>query len=437
MSIDLDENAIKIFKSMININEDNFLTPYEAANGINAHILFPLSITFPGIENGAILNEKILTEFVDESTNEIDEIHLKMLLEQYFEFLANKITNSKEVLEEFGRIFNKAYGDEQQNGYREMEIDSISNEELNPNTIDMTFDGHNEEDEEEQQAIALSLQNQRETPYMNEEDEEDEEERQAISLSLQNQDDQEERQAIALSLSLQNQRMATRNLDNLNNIIQVYDPLSTSEVSAIDFLNDNEDSDYSPFIIRGSNGKFSGDAINWPSSSSSGKEFIECKDTTPSSWQGNSYKQWIKTNARHFIKMFIFGSPTLVIKPTWYDRGIVPGTKYFNLIPGGKVFKFMSLVLASQNLPEDFTALGSDHCNQTGELGVYRLEEITLDELNTMIPRGGNPYNRIKNKKSRKTKKLNKKQKTKKPNKKLRKTKNYKKSKKSKKRFHK
>lgn len=176
-------------------------------------------------------------------------------------------------------------------------------------------------------------------------------------------------------------------LNELNSKIQVFNPLTPGDEPASQFF--DEQSDYGPFIIRSENGKFNGDAAHWPATSAGGKIFVECKDDAPSKWLGNAYGKWLKPGSREFVKIIVSGSPTLVIKPDWYDSGIVPGTKYFRLIPSGSVFKFMSKVLASQNLPEDYDALGAEHCNQTGPIGFYALQEIPLDELDKMVSSGG------------------------------------------------
>jgi len=49
----------------------------------------------------------------------------------------------------------------------------------------------------------------------------------------------------------------------------------------------------------------------------------------------------------------------------------------------------MSKTLAIRDIPDDYTALGADHCNQTGQIVTYILKEITLDELNRMVPSSG------------------------------------------------
>jgi hypothetical protein len=169
--------------------------------------------------------------------------------------------------------------------------------------------------------------------------------------------------------------------------ISVFNPLIPGEELASTFFEEQED--YNPFIIKGPDGKYSGEAIDWPAPSSSGKDFVECIDEAPSYLQG-SYRKWLKPNGRVFIKLTIGGSIYMVEKPDWYSsaRG-VPGTRYFKLIElPNKVFKFMSKVLSSGNLPPGWNAMGADHCNQTGPLGTYRLVEMTLDELRADVASG-------------------------------------------------
>jgi surface protein len=204
-----------------------------------------------------------------------------------------------------------------------------------------------------------------------------------------------------------------KKMESLLNKIDVFNILLPGDEPAAEFLKDNEM--YQPFIVRNSAGLYTGDAIGWPAPSSSGKEFIECKDDTPVSWEGNSYGQYIKPNARTFIKVMISGSPTMVIKPYWYFHGVVPGTNFFQLVDTNvPVFKFMTTVLASQNLPSDFSAVGSDHCNQTSPVGVYQLEPISLEELANYVTTSGGKIKTRKIRKTRKTKKTKKIRKTKK-----------------------
>jgi len=201
-------------------------------------------------------------------------------------------------------------------------------------------------------------------------------------------------------------------LKELMDTIKVFDILSYENISATQFIEENKDSN--PFIIRNSVGQYDGDAIDWPAPSSSGKEFIECLDATPVSWQSNSYKQFIKPGGRKFIKINISGSPTMVVKPNWYDSGKIPGTKFFQIVATNQpVFKFMTTVLSNQNLPEDYTALGSDHCNQTSPIGTYTLEPITVEQLSSYVTSGGKRRKRLTKKrnlvKKKKTKNKNKK----------------------------
>jgi len=193
-----------------------------------------------------------------------------------------------------------------------------------------------------------------------------------------------------------NSRMSLENFPNqgipeIASKIKVFDIIEGIDISSIKFIEDNYE--YKPFIIRTkdklySSNLYSGEAILWPAPSENGKEFIECKDDAPLSWQGYNYGQYIKPDARTFIKMTVNGSTTMVLKPEWYDSNIVPGTKFFNLINTNKpVFKFLSSVLADVNRANavSFNAVGSDHCNQTSPVGVYKLEPITIEQLKHYI----------------------------------------------------
>ena len=84
------------------------------------------------------------------------------------------------------------------------------------------------------------------------------------------------------------------------------------------------------------------------------------------------------------------GSISLVIVPQWYRNGNPPGTKYFNLVEAGKVLKYMSEVVESEQLPDDPEFFwGAPHCAQEKPIGIYELKEITLKELNNLFPMGG------------------------------------------------
>ena len=170
-------------------------------------------------------------------------------------------------------------------------------------------------------------------------------------------------------------------LQEVMNNITVYDIVDIGHKPATQFFQDR-DEDH-PYIIRNSIGLYTGAALGWSPPSSSGNEFVECADNTVTEWDGvNSYRNYIKRNARRFIKIIVDGSPTMVIKPDWYDSRQIPGTKFFQLVDTNKpVFKFMISVLASGNIPSDFEAVGSDHCNQTSPIGTYTLEPITIEQL--------------------------------------------------------
>jgi len=201
-----------------------------------------------------------------------------------------------------------------------------------------------------------------------------------------------------IKLFSESSRIDTTEVDDK---ISVFNPLMFDEEPASTFF--EEQKEYDPFIIRGFNGKYNGEAIGWPASSSSGKMFLECKDNAPVSWQGFTYSKWLKPNGRKFIKMNIAGSIFMVETPEWYSSG-VPGTRYFKLVKlPDKVYKFVSSVLASDKPPPGWEAIGADHCNQTMSdkdemakmtpeeiknavsIGTYRLEEITLEELKADI----------------------------------------------------
>jgi len=106
------------------------------------------------------------------------------------------------------------------------------------------------------------------------------------------------------------------------------------------------------------------------------REFVECKDETPSEWQGNSYAKYIKPGGRTFVNIRINGSNILVLKPDWFWYGPIPETRVFHLEPQAPVKKYMTNHLLP-NMRPDFNALGADHCNQTSEMIPYKLVEIT------------------------------------------------------------
>lgn len=409
MPINLDKTAVRIFKNIIDQNHDNVITPDEAAQGINHLILAPISRVFPGIETDSVLNPENLGVFLSEDGT-MGETELKVLLEQYLEFLANKTTAPSENIRVFENEFNK-YSQYLQHinelpEYEMMDIEErdFGNPEINPNAVNYNFD----EEDELQRAIALSLQNHN-----------------------NNEDGHLSRVELLRDRGSSAAPTPGRTLTQLNNIIQVFDPVMGDDVSASEFF--KEQDDYNPFIIRAQNGTFHGNAIDWPASSNAGKFYVECKDDTPGGFLGNVYGRYTKPDGRRFVKLDVAGSKTFVLIPSWYRNGNPPGIKYFQLVPAGNIFKFMSEVVESQRIPTDDPEffLGAEHCAQTGPVGIYELQEITLQQLNQMIPIGGKKniknksriLQKLKNKYNKLTKKsIIKKIKTRKLNKKSRKT---------------
>jgi hypothetical protein len=157
--------------------------------------------------------------------------------------------------------------------------------------------------------------------------------------------------------------------------IMVFDPIMWQDVTAENFIKYHEK--YTPFILFFSH-TFSGNAIGWPSN----KLFVECKDDTPYDWQGNTYMNYVKEGGRTLLKLNINGVTPLVLVPDWWDNDQPqPSTPFFKLIPDGKINKFMDAKLAKGIDGLNFDALGADHCNQTSEQTVYRLEPMDLHEL--------------------------------------------------------
>ena len=456
MPITLDEIAVTVFKNILDENHDNIITPNEAAQGINQHLLPPIIQSFPGIQTDSTINPASLGEFLNENGT-IGDGELKALLEQYFEFLANKTTNPPQNIIAFQNEFNNYYGQQPENFDMEVDEDDFNN-----------FDMEVDEDDFNNPAINPAAvnhvfneqgANQRDAPPQNEEDDQLQ---RAIALSLEDRD-REERQiqwgprpgasargatAPGATAPGASARGATaspaaapapkpKTLAEINEIIQVFDPTEGRDIPAPEFLrewiNDN------PFIIRATNGTFHGNAIKWPAPSNAGKFYVECLDETPGGFLGNNYGRYTKPNGRHFVKLDVAGSKTFVITPPWYINGNPPGTKYFQLVPAGKVFKFMSEVVQSQRIPPDDHEffVGAEHCAQTHPVGIYVLQPISLSELNTIVDNivaeGGkrnrksksknlrkikNKYNKFTRKGIKKNKiiinKLNKKQKTRK-----------------------
>jgi len=153
-------------------------------------------------------------------------------------------------------------------------------------------------------------------------------------------------------------------------------------------------------------------------------EFYECKDDTPSEWQGNSYiRDWLKPGGKGpLIKiMGPGGSNYLIEKPSFFWNGPVPEPRVFNMVElPSKIKKYVSsFILPVRN---DFHNYGVDHCNQLSPERVYRLELMTPQEnVGGKIGYKRNTQKRIKMQKRRKTqtRRKTKNQKQKRKNKKV------------------
>ena len=60
----------------------------------------------------------------------------------------------------------------------------------------------------------------------------------------------------------------------------------------------------------------------------------------------------------------------MVINPDWYDSRQIPGTKIFQLANAATI-----------RPPEEYTAVSSENCNQKSRMDTYRLEPITIEQL--------------------------------------------------------
>jgi hypothetical protein len=195
-----------------------------------------------------------------------------------------------------------------------------------------------------------------------------------------------------------------KTLREIHQQLLVFDPVEREYISVVEFCGTYETA--KPFIVKSKN-SFTGNTIDWITN-----EFIECKDDAPSEWQGKQMYQrlYIKNEGKQFIKVLVGGAIVLVIKPQWFtDKTIPQGTNIFNLVEQGNVNKFMSFALF-ETTETEFDARGVEHCNQTTPQIYYKLEEMTLEELNEVdlnqVVEGGK-----KKKKKYYSKKANKKQK--------------------------
>jgi hypothetical protein len=195
-------------------------------------------------------------------------------------------------------------------------------------------------------------------------------------------------------------------LEEINKLIRVFDYIEGVDMPVNKYFTENRNK--APYIVVN---KISDGYVYSPNGIRlipDNTEFVECDKDTPVDWQGNSYKKFIKQpKARHFIRIYINGVSSLVLKPYWFDSGIVPGTRFFKLTEEEEpLFKYMSLDLSKQILAPDFSALGANHCNQTQPQQTYKLEPLNLKDLEEMISSSPNAGG-TKRKKQSKTKRKN------------------------------
>ena len=85
----------------------------------------------------------------------------------------------------------------------------------------------------------------------------------------------------------------------------------------------------------------------------------------------NNDSQLVKPEARRFFKIKFSQNRDVIVKfvivPQWYNDNS-SGTKYFNLVEAGEIFKFMSV-----EKPFGFSReeLGAAHCEQTTRVPIY------------------------------------------------------------------
>ena len=200
---------------------------------------------------------------------------------------------------------------------------------------------------------------------------------------------------------------SNRTLEELGSIILVDDIISQETKTITDFFEDNKD--YNPFVlvdkVRENPETYSGNAIGWDIGN---KEFVECLDDAPVTWRGNAYQRYIKppeAGGRRFIKVFLNGASIFILKPDWYDSGVVPGNHFFSVIKALPVFKYMNLIMANGEVDENYNAMGANHCNQKSPQETYSLVELSLTKLNGMVPRAGGTKRRRYSKRRKQSKK--------------------------------
>ena len=200
----------------------------------------------------------------------------------------------------------------------------------------------------------------------------------------------------------------TPRLQEIKNTLKFYDIINQEDTTVHDFFDAN--ADYNPIMIF-LDGRFHGFGLDWPSSEKI--SYVECKDDTPTEWQGNDRRgpdNYLKSRKgnKTFVKMLINGVPSLILKPRWYDnRDELQGTRFYKAAPISRVNKYMDskLVSSDWNLRDSFNAVGAQHCNQTEDSPAYELTEMTVDELNQNMPHGVKIQKKNKTKRSRKNKK--------------------------------
>jgi hypothetical protein len=119
-------------------------------------------------------------------------------------------------------------------------------------------------------------------------------------------------------------------------------------------------------------------------------EFYECKDNTPSEWQGNSYiRDWLKLDGRGPLVKIMGpgGSNYLIEKPSFFWDGPIPEPRVFNMVElPDKINKYISSFILP--IRPNFSAYGVDHCNQLNSERVYYLESMKAD-VNKPFVKGG------------------------------------------------
>ena len=172
-----------------------------------------------------------------------------------------------------------------------------------------------------------------------------------------------------------------RPVAELNRQIQVYDLYNAGDVTAAEFL--IEQKEEKPFIVK-KNDKFTGVATGWPTPDT-GKIFYECNQPV-NALGAEPYSRYRLDRGRVFVKMTVSGGESIfVLKPDWWD-GDIPGTGYFNAVLAGTVANIFTEVLLD-GIPPGADVPNYARCNQATPQEYYRLEAISLPELDRLVPR--------------------------------------------------